>query len=424
MALLDELFGGQGQGVDPMQMRLLMERLSELQGRGGVTVSDPANFAGSAPAMPPVRDIPTQTAPGQPYSANPVDTGTTPPPRRPAARSQIQGEKAAGATPEYKDRSPSFGEMAVNFGMALAGQKPENLARQYETENMTVRALMKKGLGIEEATAIARNPQLLTSAFSTAIGLGGKLGLNPVWGTDEEGNLAIGQMSPTGQVVRSKLPEGFKPSTKNLLKVDAGTEFHMIDPLTKQIVQRIPKDVAGAAAAKKEGEDLGTTRANLGNTLAKGEYAKSVLDMAINSPDREWNTGLTGWLPSVLPGARSFKALVDQLKGQSFLEAYQMLRGGGHISNAEGSKATEAIARLDVTMREEDFKASLEELKGIIDKGMERAKAKAAGGSAAAAASAEQGSTLAKARDAIAKGADRNAVIQRLRDAGIDPSGL
>ena len=34
------------------------------------------------------------------------------------------------------------------------------------------------------------------------------------------------------------------------------------------------------------------------------------------------------------------------------------------------------------------------------------------------------GDPLAQARDAIAKGADRNAVIERLKSNGIDPAGL
>lgn len=42
----------------------------------------------------------------------------------------------------------------------------------------------------------------------------------------------------------------------------------------------------------------------------------------------------------------------------------------------------------------------------------------------AAAAPAPSSDPLARARDAIARGADRNAVIQRLQQAGIDPSGL
>ena len=76
----------------------------------------------------------------------------------------------------------------------------------------------------------------------------------------------------------------------------------------------------------------------------------------------------------------SFDALRDQLKGKLFLEAYSSLKGGGAIANAEGERATNAMAALNTAQTSEDFVAALNDLKDVIAKGKERAAAQAGAG--------------------------------------------
>jgi hypothetical protein len=68
-------------------------------------------------------------------------------------------------------------------------------------------------------------------------------------------------------------------------------------------------------------------------------------------------------------------AIIDQLKGQAFLNAIQQLRGLGALSDAEGAKLQQAAARLDPNQSEKDFNAALNEYKTMIQAGIERAKA-------------------------------------------------
>lgn len=68
-------------------------------------------------------------------------------------------------------------------------------------------------------------------------------------------------------------------------------------------------------------------------------------------------------------------AIIDQLKGQAFLNAIQQLRGLGALSDAEGAKLQQAAARLDPNQSEKDFNAALDEYKAMIQAGIERAKA-------------------------------------------------
>ena len=70
-------------------------------------------------------------------------------------------------------------------------------------------------------------------------------------------------------------------------------------------------------------------------------------------------------------------ALLDQIRGKTFLEAFQTLKGGGQITELEGTKAEQAIARLARTQSEEAARQALLELKEIAELGVQRAKQRA-----------------------------------------------
>ena len=98
-----------------------------------------------------------------------------------------------------------------------------------------------------------------------------------------------------------------------------------------------------------------------------------------NHPGREYGTGMAGVLPGI-PGTpqKDFVTLVDQAKGKAFLEAFASLKGGGQITEVEGRKATEAIARLDRTQSKEGFLQALDDLEDIVAAGKFRATRRAA----------------------------------------------
>lgn len=105
------------------------------------------------------------------------------------------------------------------------------------------------------------------------------------------------------------------------------------------------------------------------------------IDAAITHPGRETGTGASavlGYVPAT--SARDFAARVEQLSGSAFLEAYQSLRGGGAISQAEGDKAQQAVARLkDRFISEEDYLKALKEYRDIVETGAKRALQKMGG---------------------------------------------
>lgn len=233
--------------------------------------------------------------------------------------------------------------------------------------------------------------------FSNARGGRSKTyGLNPIYGTDAQGNTVMLQSGDQGDAVQTKLPDGVKLAT-GVDKIDAGTHFVLMDKRTGQVVGSVPKDIAGEEKARVQGKSAGEASVGLGDAVAKSEQILDSIKGIRSHPGRAaWGAqGSTAAWPVIgngLPGTegRDFVTRVDQLKGQSFLEAFNMLRGGGAISEQEGKAATSALARLDRAQSKEGFDAALNDLEAIIRGGMERARKKA-GVSAPAAPAANSG---------------------------------
>lgn len=220
----------------------------------------------------------------------------------------------------------------------------------------------------------------------------GEYGLQPVWGRDADGNPVMMQPGKSGEAIRTKLPDGVTLSGKEPIRMDAGTHFVLMDPLTRQVIGQVPKNIEGKEAAEERGKALGQAQVALPGTIAKAEQTVGLIDAMIDHPGRATATGASRWVDptNYIPGtnARDFAARADQLQGRTFLEAFETLKGGGAITEIEGKKAEAAIARLDRSQSDGEYLAALRELRGIVAAGMERARARAGGPAGAAAPTA------------------------------------
>lgn len=124
-------------------------------------------------------------------------------------------------------------------------------------------------------------------------------------------------------------------------------------------------------------------KANSGEGLAAKEAKRAsvqaqigVIDKAINHPGRATATGLSGVLDprNYIPGTKAtdFKVVLDQLGGAAFLQAFESLKGGGQITEVEGKKATDAIARLNRAQSDEEFGVALSDLREVMTNGLSR----------------------------------------------------
>ena len=96
------------------------------------------------------------------------------------------------------------------------------------------------------------------------------------------------------------------------------------------------------------------------------------------------------WKPGFrfIPGtdASDFQSYQDQIEGAAFLSAFEALKGGGAISEKEGSKATAAKLRMKLAQSEGEYVKAAREFQEVVRTGVENARKKFGAGGAAPAA--------------------------------------
>ena len=138
--------------------------------------------------------------------------------------------------------------------------------------------------------------------------------------------------------------------------------------------------VGDATFSREEAKLRSEGLANLPIDIETSKQALDVLDLALSKDYRaglkKFVGPLDAYLPNISGAAKRFKAIHNQIKGKTFMEAYKTLKGGGQITEMEGDKATKAIARLNNSQNEEDYIEALRELRGIIQKQYMRSQSK------------------------------------------------
>lgn len=145
------------------------------------------------------------------------------------------------------------------------------------------------------------------------------------------------------------------------------------------------KDLAEARKTKlKEeaevlGKDIGTIRANQGKNEATSDYLLTKIDELVTHPGFEVSVGATvqpGF--QYIPGTdkSDWYSRFKEVKGQAFLQAFETLKGGGQITEAEGRAATEALQRMDTSQSEKEFRAAATDFSNIVKRSVDRNRQK------------------------------------------------
>jgi hypothetical protein len=148
---------------------------------------------------------------------------------------------------------------------------------------------------------------------------------------------------------------------------------------------RVPtkaQQAAATEAAKFKAETEAKAQINLPNVIQESENTVKLVDDLLKSPGFKQAVGGSRMFGlQNVPGqpAKDFDVRLEQLKGKQFLQAYESLKGAGAITDIEGTKAGNAISRMDASTSEEEFAKAANEFKDIIKQGAARAKAKAGG---------------------------------------------
>jgi hypothetical protein len=107
------------------------------------------------------------------------------------------------------------------------------------------------------------------------------------------------------------------------------------------------------------------------------DQAITSIDAALSHPGQRKAVGTGSYVPWIRGSeAADYGLIVNQLKGQAFLQAFESLKGGGQITEVEGQKATQAITTLDTSQSLDAHRKALEDLRNIAIKARERAQSR------------------------------------------------
>jgi hypothetical protein len=212
---------------------------------------------------------------------------------------------------------------------------------------------------------------------------GSDVSLTPIWGTDAEGNPVLIQPSRTGKAIQTELPEGVTPNY-GVEKIDLGDSYVFQDKKSGAFatnpdgsIKVVPKNLEDAEAAKAKGKKRGEASFNLGRVVERADELLGLIDEVLEDPDLNALIGsIEGRMPTAMRKGkkRTLQRKIDQIIGKSWVEAYQSLKGGGHITEIEGQKAAEAKTRLqDQTIDEAGYIDALKDYRNIVAIGLQRA---------------------------------------------------
>jgi hypothetical protein len=121
--------------------------------------------------------------------------------------------------------------------------------------------------------------------------------------------------------------------------------------------------IAGSETDRKQQKERFTDE----DAALTAAQTTGLIDSLLTHPALSLGTGGTGVLLNRIPGTPTydFGQRVEQLQGRAFLQAFESLKGGGAITQIEGEKATQAIARLKTAQSEPAFREALTELRNI-----------------------------------------------------------
>jgi hypothetical protein len=273
--------------------------------------------------------------------------------------------------------------IAQNFMMG-------DITSQRDLENDITRAKALLPFEIEKARAVAaaggngRPPAAVEVAneIQNAIKAGDFERANLLAHTAKMYDRGINPFAPPQTPADGKIPQYFSPQEiqgyGDAVGGIAGTKKGMETQAQKDVELVMEPQIAGA---KVKAEYQADKQNQLPGVLSEAENSMKLIDEMVKSPGLDYAVGKSSVLP-VLPGteAADFVSRLDQVKGKQFLQAFQSLKGGGTITEVEGQKAEQAIARMQRSQTEKEFRQAAQDFKTIISAGVQRAKYQAGQG--------------------------------------------
>lgn len=283
-------------------------------------------------------------------------------------------------------------------------------------------ALMKASTREEAAAIMAQDPSMLGEALGMKFPAGGDMPSNV-----QEYNF-YSQLSPAEK-------ENYLRVKRATPYLDLGGQMVQPSPLTGQPMFTIEKTETPANKDKSNKTKISEQQRALSALRENAQTTSKIQEILANESGLAGITGLSSILLNI-PGLSSANAQadLDTLKARSSFGALQEMRMNSPTGGALGQVAVQELemlknaeASLQNAQSEEEFKKSLSDYKLALqnaDKAIKDAFYNRYGEELPIATQESASDPLASARDAIARGAPREAVIRRLQENGIDATGL
>lgn len=275
----------------------------------------------------------------------------------------------------------------VQFGgMLMAGSDPrmEGLGGVGRAITGTGQMLRQQAQLAEENERARMLADLQAQQLQQRIAQGPKLGQTPLYFRDEQGNLRIGRFGPQG----IQFPEtpGMQP-VKPVQTIGIGGQELIMPYGAEQptgVIQRtlppeaLPETRAAQTVAVEQAKATQAAQEQLPSEETQVSRVSRYIDELKEHPGLEAGTGLSSLFP-VVPGSdrADFEARKNQLLGGVFLQGFQMLKGGGPVTEVEGLKAEQAMARMDTATSKEDFVEAMEDYQQALEDGLQKLRRRA-----------------------------------------------
>lgn len=272
------------------------------------------------------------------------------------------------AQQDYTLSGFGFKASPQQLGQALSGGNaqafpvgPSGAAQQPAVQDKTQQPMLLPGMNEAQSRnmLLTMGPERYAQALANASGrMQGMSGL-----------------VPTDQGYAYRKPDG----STGFLTGDDGAPLMPVSLLNQD-----PTRQGAVAQARAQGTETGKATAQAKfeapKELATADQMLATIDAVGNHKGLDSAVGwIQGRLPVMGEDATDFKAKLDQLQGQLFLQAYQTLKGGGQITEVEGAKAEAAMAALTRAQSEGQFKSALKDLRDVVVASKDRIEKRAGG---------------------------------------------
>jgi hypothetical protein len=246
------------------------------------------------------------------------------------------------------------------------GQRTDPGAVSQRNQQITTKAiyegLIAKGHSPQQAMGIASaaavNPAVAQAILPEALGT-----------RKPSGTIEIGDMKIPYIIGENGQPKLLIPGADG----QGGSPMSGLQDLI-EFDRRTKATTAGAVeAAKTSGKQVAERQIALPAQLQRADLTLKHIDELLQHKGFDRIFGIQGAFPNIPGGdAAAAQSRLDQLKGAAFLEAFEMLKGGGQITEVEGAKATAAKARLDQNPSPQEARQALRDFADAVRDGRKK----------------------------------------------------